>query len=432
MQLSKIIITKGLLCFTVLGVMGQENVPAPKMVNQGVMSVADGGLMSTIYAFDNTSTGNVTQDGTVYYYHNFNNDNLYSHSKNADGSKAIFTPYEQRTGTQIISGESISEFNHVVLNNPMPIMAFDLKNAMDVNGSVDFQDGIIQVDSLVGSLTFHHGAKAIQPTDKSHAEGTVEKIGKESFQYPKGDKGLYRYARISAPESIKDAYEGTYMLEDKAFFNARPNKAGVINLLDTNEYWIVEKGGNNTKEDILLTLSWDSRTTPKELLEDPEKELHIVRFDTSDNLWVSEGGIVDLANKEITTPTSVKGYGFFTLATVKTNLILDGDVVIYNLVTPNGDGKNDYFEIENLHKFPNNRVEIFNRWGVKVYETNGYDRQGDGSVNVFRGYSDGRVTVDKSQMLPTGTYYYVLTYEFTGSQGSHSVKKAGYLHLETH
>ncbi|MHC5202949.1 T9SS type B sorting domain-containing protein, partial [Myroides sp. LJL119] len=85
-----------------------------------------------------------------------------------------------------------------------------------------------------------------------------------------------------------------------------------------------------------------------------------------------EGGVVDLVNKEITTPTSVRGYGFFTLATVKTDIILDGDVVIYNLVTPNGDGKNDYFEIENLYKFPENRVEIFNRWGVKVFETDGY------------------------------------------------------------
>ncbi|MHC5202809.1 gliding motility-associated C-terminal domain-containing protein, partial [Myroides sp. LJL119] len=287
MQLSKIIITKGLLCFAISGTIAQNSAPAQKMVNQGVISVADGGLMSTIYPFDNTSTGNVTQDGTVYFYHDFNNDNLYSHTSNANNSTAIFTPYEQRVGTQVISGVSISEFNHVVLNNSMPVMAFDLKNAMDVNGSVDFQDGIIQVDSLIGSLTFHQGAIGINPSDKSHAEGTVEKIGKESFQYPKGDKGLYRYARISAPESVKDAYQGTYILHDKAFFAARPHKAGVINLLDTNEYWLIEKGGNNTKEDILLTLSWDERTTLQDLLKDPEKELHIVRFDAKQNLWVS-------------------------------------------------------------------------------------------------------------------------------------------------
>ncbi len=431
MQLSRIIITKGLLCFTISSMMGQ-GAAGKVMVNQGAFSVADGGLMSTIYPFDNTATGNVKNDGTVYFYHDFNNDNLYSHSKNANSSTAIFTPYEQNQATQVISGESISEFYHVVLNNPTPVMAFDLKNSMDINGSVDFVDGIIQVDSLKGSMTFHQGAKAIKPTDKSHAEGTVEKIGQESFQYPKGDKGLYRYARISAPKSISDAYEGTYILEDKAFFNSRPHVSGAIKLIDTNEYWLIEKGGSNQKEDILLTLSWDERTTPKELLEDPEKDLRIVRYDAIQDLWVDEGGIVDLANKEITTPSSVKGYGFFTLATIKEELLLDGDIVIYNLVTPNGDNKNDYFEIENLYKFPDNRVEIYNRWGVKVYETNSYDINGDGSANVFRGYSEGRVTVDKSQMLPTGTYYYVLTYQYKGSKGDHTVKKAGYLHLETH
>ncbi|MHC5310861.1 gliding motility-associated C-terminal domain-containing protein [Myroides sp. LJL116] len=411
---------------------GQSTDKKEVFTNEGVITVAEGGLMSTIYPFDNTQQGNVKNDGTVYFYHDFNNDNIYTHSTNAQNSTAIFTPYEQNTGTQLISGESISEFHHVILKNPTPVMAFDLKNAMDVNGSVDFQDGIIQVDSLNGSLTFHHSAQALNPTDRSHAEGMVEKIGQAAFQYPKGDKGLYRYSAISAPNSKTDAYEGTYILEDKAFFRARPYVSGVINILDKNEYWIVEKGSSNHKEDILLTLSWDERTTPAELLKDPEKELHIVRFDPYENLWVDEGGIVDLANKEITTPTAVKGYGFFTLATVKTDLILDGDVVIYNLVTPNGDGKNDYFEIENLHKFPDNRVEIFNRWGVKVFETSNYDAKGDGSVNVFRGYSEGRVTVDKNQMLPTGTYYYVLTYEYTGTNGNSTIKKAGYLHLETH
>jgi gliding motility-associated-like protein len=298
---------------------------------------------------------------------------------------------------------------------------------MNVRGSVDFKDGIIKVDSLKGMLTFHQGAKALKPTDNSHAEGYVEKIGSEEFQYPKGDKGLYRYARITAPEHVKDAYEGKYNLDDKNFFRARNAKSGVINLLDEREYWTIDKGTDNSEGNIMLTLSWDERTTPNELLTDPEKELHIVRWDAKQQLWVDEGGVVDLEKKEITTPANVRGYGFFTLATVKTDLLLEGDIVIYNLVTPDGDGKNDYFIIDNINKFPNNTVEIYNRWGVKVYDTKNYDSAG----NVFRGYSDGRVTVNKGEKLPTGTYFYIVNYEYKGKNGSHMVKKSGYLHLES-
>lgn len=84
----------------------------------------------------------------------------------------------------------------------------------------------------------------------------------------------------------------------------------VIKNLNNREYWIVDKGIKNCEENILLTLSWDELTTPKELLVKPEESLHIVRWDPMQQLWVDEGGVVDMTNKEITTPTAVKGYVF--------------------------------------------------------------------------------------------------------------------------
>ncbi|MEK6513334.1 gliding motility-associated C-terminal domain-containing protein [Myroides odoratimimus] len=421
----EIILLGGLLIS--LSSIAQKEKKDQVLVNLGQFSVAEGGVLSTIYDFNNVTTGVVEHNGDVYYYNNFNNDNLYYHKNNAVRSKAVFTKYEDKKGKQLISGSKPSDFYHVVLDNAEPVVAFDLKNEANVRGSVDFKDGIIKVDSLVGMLTFHQGAKALHPTDKSHAEGYVEKIGNEEFQYPKGDKGLYRYARITAPENVKDAYQGKYNLDDKDFFRARSAKSGVINLLDEREYWTVDKGRDNSKGDIMLTLSWDERTTPKELLVNPEKDLHIVRWDAKQQLWVDEGGVVDVEKKEITTPTSVKGYGFFTLATVKADLILDGDIVIYNLVTPDGDGKNDYFIIDNINRFPNNTVEIYNRWGVKVFDTHNYDSAG----NVFRGYSDGRVTISKNEKLPTGAYFYIVTYEYKDKHGSRMIKKSGYLQLES-
>lgn len=64
-----------------------------------------------------------------------------------------------------------------------------------------------------------------------------------------------------------------------------------------------------------------------------------------------------------------------------------------NTMTPNGDGANDVFYIENVTEFPNNQLTIYNRWGNIVYETNGY-------LNNWQGTYNGKT-------LPVGTYYFV-------------------------
>jgi gliding motility-associated-like protein/uncharacterized repeat protein (TIGR01451 family) len=80
---------------------------------------------------------------------------------------------------------------------------------------------------------------------------------------------------------------------------------------------------------------------------------------------------------------------------------------IFNGITPNGDGLNDFFEIRGIADYPNNNVKIFNRWGVLVFETDGYNE----SDNVFRGVSNGRSTIKQGDELPTGTYFYILTFD---------------------
>ena len=98
---------------------------------------------------------------------------------------------------------------------------------------------------------------------------------------------------------------------------------------------------------------------------------------------------------------------------------------IYNGVTPNGDGAHDYFQILGIEEYQNNTMQIFNRWGVLVYETEGYGGS-SGSENVFTGISEGRVTINEDKYLPTGTYYYILKFpEENPGQSSY----AGYLYL---
>ncbi|MDA6070285.1 gliding motility-associated C-terminal domain-containing protein [Flavobacterium sp. AC] len=78
-----------------------------------------------------------------------------------------------------------------------------------------------------------------------------------------------------------------------------------------------------------------------------------------------------------------------------------------NAVSPNGDGVNDTFD---LTDFNVTNIEIYNRWGRKVYDYVGkYDKQWYGQ------WKEGN-------MLPTGTYYYIISSE-NGDQ------KAGWVFL---
>lgn len=74
---------------------------------------------------------------------------------------------------------------------------------------------------------------------------------------------------------------------------------------------------------------------------------------------------------------------------------------IPNVLTPNNDGFNDTWLIKNIAAFPENRVQIVNRWGDVVFQSSNYQNDWDGQ------YSGGP--------LPAGTYYYIL--ELGGSWG---------------
>lgn len=68
--------------------------------------------------------------------------------------------------------------------------------------------------------------------------------------------------------------------------------------------------------------------------------------------------------------------------------------VIPNTFTPNGDGINDTWDIQYLSEYPNNTVDIYDRYGQKVFSSIGYGVPWDGKY--------------KGAYLPQGTYYYII------------------------
>ena len=67
---------------------------------------------------------------------------------------------------------------------------------------------------------------------------------------------------------------------------------------------------------------------------------------------------------------------------------------IANLFSPNGDGVNDTWYVQNIQDYPGNEVHIYNIYGNEVFSTKGY-------ANDWKGTYNGAD-------LPDGTYYFVL------------------------
>ncbi|KIO51798.1 gliding motility-associated C-terminal domain-containing protein [Flavobacterium hibernum] len=97
------------------------------------------------------------------------------------------------------------------------------------------------------------------------------------------------------------------------------------------------------------------------------------------------------------------------------------DVVVHNGISANGDGVNDFFDIEGADTFKDNKLEIFNSWGSLVFETTSYGKED----NKFKGYANNGLGGGNG-LLPFGTYYYV--FSFTNHDNSRITKK-GFLHL---
>lgn len=70
-------------------------------------------------------------------------------------------------------------------------------------------------------------------------------------------------------------------------------------------------------------------------------------------------------------------------------------VTVNDVITPNGDGINDFWVLENVSYTVGCNVQIFNRWGTQIFETESYD-------NTWDGKSVG------GELLPEGVYYYII------------------------
>jgi gliding motility-associated-like protein len=119
--------------------------------------------------------------------------------------------------------------------------------------------------------------------------------------------------------------------------------------------------------------------------------------------WEPSTGLDNATNQTVNaSPTATTTYTAYTYSPegcqvsdqVVVTVLLP--VIIPNTFTPNGDGFNDTWQILRIAQYPDNKVYIFDRWGQRIYQKNGYSPEGDWDGNYL------------GTPLPTATYYYVI------------------------
>jgi gliding motility-associated-like protein len=69
----------------------------------------------------------------------------------------------------------------------------------------------------------------------------------------------------------------------------------------------------------------------------------------------------------------------------------------FTYISPNNDGQNDVFYIENIEEYPDNEVFIFNRWGQEIVHIKNYNNQENA-------WGSKKYPIN----VPSGTYFYLI------------------------
>ncbi|MFN2336786.1 MAG: gliding motility-associated C-terminal domain-containing protein, partial [Bacteroidales bacterium] len=86
--------------------------------------------------------------------------------------------------------------------------------------------------------------------------------------------------------------------------------------------------------------------------------------------------------------------GCMQILTVTVGVVGIDCLRIYEIITPNGDGRNDTWRLRNAELYPDAEIFVYSRWGKLVYQSRNAGDEWDGTYN--------------GKLLPNDSYHYVI------------------------
>ena len=262
----------------------------------------------------------------------------------------------------------------------------------EVNGEIVFNDGIVVPQTSSGGKLVHtiaNGttASVIVNNPDSYFNGTFYSKGKGIRFFPIGNSSSGSYYPAQINNVVQDVEIGMRVVNS----NAGLTHGSEILSIFEEQYWEV-LDPSNSLTDAFISLS----TLGAGNYIDPNIGTAIIGGPAVNGAAVSLEGapIGDFIVGGLKFKTTER---VFTLAKVGNDQVA---VKIRNVITPLPDNANDYLEIENIHLFPDNKVTMLDRWGVKVKEWSAF-------ANVD-GVPDPKYDLSK---VPTGNYIVIVEYK---------------------
>ncbi|CAL2078879.1 gliding motility-associated C-terminal domain-containing protein [Tenacibaculum sp. 190524A02b] len=360
-------------------------------------------IMVTLMPFSNNAQTAFHNFGNVKLHENanigFHTDFINDGSLDNDnlGLAGFYSDSELRA----ISGDNRAVFHNLeidALNDVELHTSIGVTNEMSfVNGRIYTPRNLIDV-----SLDYINHQLYVGEDNLRYVDGYASVLNQGEFIFPIGDDNRLR-PMILPSENTNNSYKGAYYFYNP---NTPPThfaeqfttteKQVFLNNISNHEFWDLD-GAKPTK----ITLTWDDKSQINTISESIQF-LRVVGWSKIEGRWIDLGrSSVEGTNTTGKLTSNEFVPDDYTIITFGSEFP-DGELADMNLIfTPNGDNVNQTLVFEGLEQYKNNNLEIFNRWGNIVYETDNYK-------NNWEGKSNGRVTVDGDNNLPVGTYFYVL------------------------
>lgn len=288
--------------------------------------------------------------------------------------------------------------------------AVNLSTSVAVTNNANFIDGdfVTPRNQTDVFFNFIQSAFSFGETAASKIDGYAAITDKQSFTFPIGDAGQLRPLILNS-QGVNALAKAAYFFEDPNNPSTFPGfntelRPQTIAAISNQEFWRLEGEVSSN-----ITLNWNLRSNLAALAEDVNS-ITIVGWSNTLNRWQSLGNTAiggDLDNGFITSslfiPDGYEAITFGILAEPSDILTLEN-----YLLTPNGDGINDFLVIPELEQSPNNLLSIYDRNGLKVFEMRNYTDQ-------FRGVSNlDNMIINREAGLPEGVYFYLLSMDDLG------------------
>ena len=340
--------------------------------NFGDIKIHDNGNMGFHYNLINT--GNFNDNlGLVGFY---NSDELSISGSN----KPVFNDMEVLVDNGLYYNLSVGVTNHLNF----------------IVGDIIASKRAMEIELNFAANSFYSGQNNLTKVD-----GYASISDAQTFIFPIGDDDELRPLLFEFEESTANA-QSAYFKESPEFsislntpFSLQEKEENV-EMVSSQEFWQLKALGLAS-----VTLSWNNESAI-EAITDQVENLVIVGWNINNQQWellgaqsingnLNEGFVSSLPFNP--NEYEILTFGSVAIAAETTDF---GDY----LISPNGDGNNDFLVIENIPT--NNRLQIYNRYGALVFEQEDY-------VNEFNGVSTNRITLGKGNKLPAAVYFYVVT-----------------------